>query len=475
MIKELHEKFIRGTLSPREYLENCLAKIEKEDPALRSFLSVSAAPARVQARKAEEMIRSKSAHTLTGIPLAIKDNILIEDTPCTAASKILRNYIAAYDATVVKKLKKLGVVFIGKTNLDEFAMGASTEHSAFFATRNPHDASRVPGGSSGGSAAAVAAGLAAGALGSDTGGSIRNPAALCGVVGLKPTYGSVSRFGLIAMASSLDVIGSLSASVADARILFEAIKGSDPLDATSHDYPAVGVPKREWVIGVPKEYYGDGLQDGVRSSIEGLINALEARSYNGWSFKFEEISLPSTKYALAVYYILVPAEVSANLARYDGVRYAGPQKLPQDPHSYQDWYERVRGFNFGAEAKRRILVGNFVLSEGYYEAYYGHANAVRRQIREEFVRAFAEVDVILTPTMPTTAFKLGDRLADPLKMYLADVYTTTANLAGIPAISIPAGKVGGLPVAIQLLGPHGGEELLFSLGEVIEQTGLDRS
>ena len=463
---------IASALRKREYSAEELTRfylqaIAAKNGALNAYLDVyddAIEPARAADAKLAE--RAPSA-PLLGVPLAVKDNILIRGRRATAGSKMLEHYTAAYDATVVTRLAEAGAVFLGKTNLDEFAMGSSTERSAFGPTKNPHDVSRVPGGSSGGSAAAVAAGLAAGALGSDTGGSIRQPASFCGVVGLKPTYGSVSRSGLIAMASSLDQIGPLARSVADARIIFEAIRGKDPLDSTTVESnlqpPTVNL-QPPIVVGVPREYFGRGLDADVADVIRGAV-----RRCGELGAEVREISLPHSDYALAAYYLIMPAEVSANLARYDGIRYGlsalGAQGLLEG-------YEETRAEGFGAEVKRRIMLGTYALSAGYYDAYYLKAQRVRRLIRDDFARAFEEVSVIVGPTAPTPAFTLGAKTTDPLAMYLGDIYTVAVNLAGLPAISIPAGRVERdgkkLPVGLQLIGKWFHEDALLDVAEKVE-------
>ncbi|MEX2436897.1 MAG: Asp-tRNA(Asn)/Glu-tRNA(Gln) amidotransferase subunit GatA, partial [Candidatus Paceibacterota bacterium] len=385
-----------------------------------------------------------------------------------AGSKILKNYTASYDATVILKLKKSGFIFLGKTNMDEFAMGSSTENSGFQTTRNPLDLERVPGGSSGGSAAAVAAGQALAALGSDTGGSIRQPAAFCGVVGLKPTYGAVSRYGLIAMASSLDQVGPITKTVEDSAILFEKIKGKDEKDSTTIDYDfSFGKRSLEDIkklkIGIPKEYFSDDLDDEVTKGVEKAMETIKSLG-----LEFKEISLPHTKYALPCYYIIMPAEVSSNLARFDGVRYSREVKTD----NLEDLYFKNRGEGFGIEAKRRILTGTFVLSSGYYDAYYNKAQRVRSLIKRDFEEVFKEVDIIMTPTTPTTAFKVGEKTQDPISMYLSDIFTVPSNLAGVPAISIPVQDFktkDNLPVGFQLIGNYRREEDILDLGMFYEK------
>lgn len=470
-IKELRKKLLKKEISVLELTKNYLEKIKKEDKKIRSFLTLSDDLAIKQAKKAQEILNKegKNSPPLCGIPCAIKDNILVEDIKCTAGSKILENYIAPYDASVIKKIKKSGAVILGKTNMDEFAMGSSTENSAFFTTCNPKDLSRVPGGSSGGSAAAVAADFCEFALGSDTGGSIRQPASFCGIVGLKPTYGAVSRFGLIAMASSLDQIGPLAKNVEDAEIVFETIKGKDPLDSTSIEIKAEKkeIKINNLKVGIPKEYFIEGLDGKVKEEIDDSIKLIKK---NGISIK--KISLPHTKYALAVYYLIMPSEVSANLARFDGIKYGMSTKNSKDEmaNSLFEVYSKTRGKYFGKEVKRRIILGTFALSTGYYDQYYNRARKVRRLIKEDFDRAFKEVDLILTPTSPTPAFKIGEKINDPLKMYLSDIFTVAPSLAGVPAMSIPTkNKKESLPIGLQIISKNFNEKLLFEFGKFFEK------
>lgn len=416
-----------------------------------------------QAEAADEMIAAGKASTLTGIPFGIKDNILIKGKKVSAASKMLENYTATYDAGVITRLKKEGAVFLGRTNMDEFAMGASTENSAFGVTKNPHDESRVPGGSSGGSAAAVGGSLALAALGSDTGGSIRQPASLCGVVGLKPTYGSVSRSGLIAMGSSFDQIGPITHSVEDAELVFNVIRGNDPKDSTSApDSFHKAVSKKPKKIGVPRALLAEGVDSDVLENFEKTLKRLEVDGY-----EIVDIELPYAKFALAAYYIIIPAEVSTNLSRFDGVRYG----LHHDGASVDDEYAKSRSEGFGPEVRRRILLGTHVLSAGYYDAYYNKAQALRALIRKDYEAALERVDVIATPTSPIPAFKIGGK-SDPLSMYLLDIFTVTANLTGMPAISVPSGTVdrdgNALPVGIQFLAPAFHEAYLFGAGQSVE-------
>jgi aspartyl-tRNA(Asn)/glutamyl-tRNA(Gln) amidotransferase subunit A len=459
----------RRALDAKEYsaleLTNAyLEAIAKKDGEIHAYLEVWAESAREEAKAADKMIAEGKSRPLTGIPLAIKDNILIDGRIASSASKILENYRASYDATVIKKLKAQGTVFLGRTNMDEFAMGSSTENSAFGPTRNPHDTSRVPGGSSGGSAAAVAAGMALAALGSDTGGSIRQPASHCGLAGLKTTYGSVSRFGLMPMGSSLDQIGPLAKTVEDAEVLFNAIAGYDENDSTSNPdgfYPQRPLRK---VIGVPRAFVEKGVDADVLALFNKTLEGLRARGYT-----LQDVDMPNLPFALPVYYIVCPAEVSTNLARYDGVRYG----LHVAGNTVQESYEKTRAAGFGPEVRRRILVGTFVLSAGYSDAYYRKARAVRGLIQADFEKAFAQVDCIAMPTAPGPAFKIGEKASDPLAMYAEDIFSVTANLAGVPALSAPSGTVERegkqLPVGFQLFAAHGNEDALFTIGKEVEQ------
>ncbi|MDR3571008.1 MAG: Asp-tRNA(Asn)/Glu-tRNA(Gln) amidotransferase subunit GatA [Candidatus Pacebacteria bacterium] len=456
--KDLDAKKYSALDLTNAYLEQIRAK----DKDIHAYLEVWEDSAREEAKKADELIAAGKSLPLTGIPLAIKDNILIEGRIASAASKILENYHASYDSTVIKKLKAQAPVFLGRANMDEFAMGSSTENSAYGPSKNPHDITRVPGGSSGGSAAAVAGDLALAALGSDTGGSIRQPAALTGIVGLKTTYGSVSRFGLIAMGSSLDQIGPLTKSVEDAKILFDAICGYDRYDSTS--LPEQDVPaKKPNVIGVPRGFLKEGVNPDVLEHFEKTLMALKAKGY-----EVRDIELPNLSYGLAVYYIVMPAEVSTNLARLDGIRYG----LSVDAPTIKEVYEKSRGQGFGPETRRRIILGTFVLSSGYADAYYRKAKAVRELIRADFAKAFESVDVVVTPTTTSPAFTFGSK-SDPLSMYLEDIFTVPVNLAGVPAISVPMGVVERdgkqLPVGFQIIAPQRAEETLFTIGKDIEQ------
>lgn len=437
-----------------------LDAIAAKDGDLGAYLTVDAEGALAQAAEADAARAAGRDGPLLGVPVAIKDLINVRGQPCTCASKILEGYVSPYDATVVANLRAQGAVFAGRTNMDEFAMGSSTEHSAMKVTRNPHDLSCVPGGSSGGSAAAVAGGEAVAALGTDTGGSIRQPAAFCGCVGVKPSYGRVSRYGVTAYASSLDQVGPMTKTVEDAAILLQAIAGEDPHDGTTQrlpvpDYRAVLAGGLKGMkIGIPKEYYIDGTDPEVMGAVRRAVDACAAEGA-----EIVEVSLPHTEYAIAVYYIVSTAEASANLARFDGVRFGHRAK---DPESVFDLYARSRAEGFGTEVKRRIIFGTYVLSSGYYDAYYGRAQKVRTLIRRDFDDAFRKCDVLLTPVAPTPAYKIGAASEDPLKMYLGDAFTVPANLAGLCGVSLPCGKTaGGLPLAVQFLAAPFREETLF--------------
>ena len=466
-IVQAHQGLKNKEFSAVELCRAHLDNIKVRNKEIFAFLSVDEDYVLNQAKKIDDLIASgKDLPMLAGIPIAMKDNILVEGMKCTAASKILENYTAPYDATVVKKLKKQGAVILGKVNLDEFAMGSSTENSSFGPTRNPHDPTRVPGGSSGGSAAAVAGNMALGALGSDTGGSIRLPASFCGVVGLKPTYGAVSRYGLMAFASSLDQIGPITKTVEDAKIIFEAIKGKDKMDSTSMDMPGTDNSIRQLAekienlrIGIPKEYFVKGIDLEVEKIVRSAIKKYEAAGA-----KIVEVSLPYTEYALPAYYIINPSEASANLARYDGIKYG----FSKQEKSLLDVYLKTRGEGFGVEVRRRIMLGTYALSSGYYDAYYKRSLKVRTKVIEDFNNAFKKVDIIVTPTSPILPFKIGEKIEDPLSMYLVDVYTVSINLAGLPAISVPCGKVGKLPVGLQIIGQPFKENQLFEAASFLE-------
>lgn len=481
MIKELHEKLMSGQISSVKLTEQYFDAIKKKDEGVGAYLTLTEELAFQQAEFIDEKIaKGEKVDILAGIPCAVKDNICVDGVRATAASKILDNYIAPYDASVVKSLKKAGAVILGKTNMDEFAMGSSTENSAYQTTRNPVDAERVPGGSSGGSAAAVAAQEAVWALGSDTGGSIRQPASFCGVVGLKPTYGRVSRYGLLAMASSLDQIGPITRTVEDAAIVLSRIAGEDPQDATSaksgdkfyEDYLEGGVKNLK--IGIPREYLS-GLSDEIRDQFEKAVE-----KFKELGISMEEISLPHSEYALPAYYIIMPSEVSSNLARFDGVKYGLSIDDKKNTELGEDFlngtlletYFDTRKYGFGQEVKRRIMLGTYTLSAGYFDAYYLKAQKTRALIRKDFEKAFEKVDLIFSPTTPEVAFKIGEKTDDPLKMYLSDIYTVTANLVGVPAISFPIGDIleagKRLPVGGQLMGKWFDEEGVLRVARAYE-------
>jgi aspartyl-tRNA(Asn)/glutamyl-tRNA(Gln) amidotransferase subunit A len=460
----------RKEFSARELMQACLDRVGQVDAKVKAFLSFDADDALAQADAADAALRANPNDTrpLLGIPLGMKDVLSVKNQPLNCSSKILGNYRSPYDATVVSKLKGQGAVIFGRLNMDEFAMGSSTENSAFFTTRNPWDQERIPGGSSGGSAAAVAADECLGTLGSDTGGSIRQPAALCGCVGFKPTYGRVSRYGLVAFASSLDQIGPFTKDVRDTATILTAISGHDPLDSTSvpervPDY-AAGLDGniKGLRLGIAKEYMIGGLDPEVSAAVQKAIDQLQKLGA-----EIVEVSLPHTDYAAATYYIIAPAEASANLARFDGIRY-GARVEGADP---VELYSKTRGAGFGAEVKRRIILGTYVLSSGYYDAYYLRAQKVRTLIRNDFIKAFEKVDAIVTPTTPTAAFKVGEKSGDPLQMYLSDIFTISCNLAGICGISLPCGFTGSpkLPIGLQLLGKPFGESTILKLAHAYEQ------
>ena len=465
-IADLQSLLRRREVSPCEVINALRQRVESIDPNVGAYLSLNFDAAVKEAEHANVDL------PLGGVPIAIKDIINVMGQPCTCASKILNGYRAPYDATVIQKLRAAGAIPFGKTNLDEFAMGSSTENSALKSTCNPWDLSRVPGGSSGGSAAAVAADEAFGALGSDTGGSVRQPAALCGVVGLKPTYGRVSRFGLVAFASSLDQIGPVTKTVRDAALILNSIAGHDPQDSTSLNAPvpdyvaSLGNDLRGIRLGLPKEYMIDGIDPQVRAAIDAAVKQL-----NFLGAEIVEVSLPSTDYAVAVYYIIATAEASANLARFDGVRYGYRAENPKD---VLDLYGRTREEGFGPEVKRRIILGTYVLSSGYYDAYYLRAQKVRELIRRDFDKVFKKVDALISPTSPVVAFKLNERVADPLQMYLADIFTIAANLAGICGISVPCGfaELDGhrLPIGLQLLAKPLDEARILQIAHAYEQS-----
>ncbi|MXY46174.1 MAG: Asp-tRNA(Asn)/Glu-tRNA(Gln) amidotransferase subunit GatA [Chloroflexi bacterium] len=456
-----------GDITSVELTSAVLGRISQVEDSVRAFVTVTEDTAMEQAERADARISAGDAMPLTGVPMLLKDNMVTKGIRTTCSSRMLEHFVPPYDATVTERLYAQGAVLVGKGNLDEFAMGSSNENSAFHPTHNPWSLDRVPGGSSGGPAAAVAADECLFALGSDTGGSIRQPASLCGVVGMKPTYGLVSRFGLVAFASSLDQIGPLTKDVRDCAITLSAIAGNDPNDSTSlsldvPDYTqALGEDLRGLRIGIPVEYFVDGLDAGVENAVREAIDVLRSLGAD-----VEETSLPSTPYALAVYYIIAPSEASANLARYDGVKYGFSV---QDADGVWDALEKTRQYGFGPEVKRRIMLGTYALSAGYYDAYYLQAQRVRTLIRREFEQAFSQYDAVVMPTSPTVAFNLGEKTADPLQMYLNDILTIPANIAGIPGISVPAGMSDGLPVGMQIMGPALSEETLLRVAYAYEQ------
>ena len=453
---ELAEKIRKRELSSVEVTGAYLERVKALEPKIKAFITVLDKEALARSGEIDKLIAAgKDAGPLAGVPMAIKDNMMITGARTTCSSKILENYIAPYNADVIDRLKAAGSVFLGKTNLDEFAMGSSTENSAYQTTRNPWNTDCIPGGSSGGSAAAVAARMAPVSLGSDTGGSIRQPAACCGVIGMKPTYGRVSRYGLVAFASSLDQIGPFTRTVEDCALMLNVISGHDLKDSTSADIPVpdyqTGMKQdiRGMKIGLPKEYFIKGLDPEVETAVKSAVKTLE-----NLGAKVEEISLPNTEFAVAVYYIIAPSEASANLARYDGAKYG----FRAECDNLLEEYQKTRGQGFGPEVKRRIMLGTYALSAGYYDAYYGKAQKVRTLIRRDFEKAFEKVDVIMTPTAPTPAFKIGEKSSDPLQMYLSDIFTISCNLAGLPGLSMPCGfSSKGLPIGVQLMGKPFGE------------------
>jgi aspartyl-tRNA(Asn)/glutamyl-tRNA(Gln) amidotransferase subunit A len=466
-IHELAARFRRGDATPTQAAREYLDRIAALDSKVKAYLTVTGEAALARAAEADARFKSGTPRgPLDGVPVGVKDVFCTRGVRTTCGSKILEGFVPPYDATVVARLVRAGAVILGKLNMDEFAMGSSTENSAYFTTRNPWDLSRVPGGSSGGSAAAVAADLAAATLGTDTGGSIRQPAAFCGNVGLKPTYGRVSRFGLIAFASSLDQVGPFAKDVLDAALMLQAVAGHDPMDSTS---AAIPVPDyaaeldggvRGLRIGIPAEYFIEGLDAEVEAAVRAAVETLE-----GLGAKTESVSLPHTEYGLAAYYLIAPAECSSNLARYDGVKYG--LRVP-GARDLIDMYSRTRGAGFGTEVKRRVMLGTYALSAGYYDAYYGKAQKVRTLVQRDFQKAFERVDVIVAPTTPSVAFKMGER-ADPLSMYLNDVFTIPVNLAGLPGLSVPAGFTkSGLPIGLQVIGKAFDEATLLRTAKAYE-------
>ena len=463
-IKKIREGLLKKEFSSLELIDFYLGQIKKKEKDIDAFLQIDIEGAKKQAKEVDEKIaKGEELGSLAGAPCAIKDAIMVNGLNCTSGSKILENYKAVYDATCVDKLKKQDAIILGKTNMDEFAMGSSTEHSAFKTTKNPRDLKRVPGGSSGGSAACVAGDEAVFSLGSDTGGSIRQPASFCGVVGLKPTYGAVSRYGLIAFASSLDQVGPFAKNAQDCETVFKAIMGIDEKDATSVDKSKFSIFNFQFSnikMGIPREFFGEGLEDKTKEIIEDKIKKLEKAGA-----QIVDISLPSASYALACYYILATCEASANLARFDGIRYG----LSEKGENLLDIYLKTRGKGFGDEVKRRIMLGTFALSSGYYDAYYSKAKKVQALIKKDFEIAFSKVDFILTPTSPFPAFNIGEKVDDPLKMYFSDIYTVPINLAGVPALSMPAGFDNGLPVGLQIIGKHFSDFNILQLAKLIEK------
>ena len=468
---ELQKKFTAGEVTATEIVRGYYLRIGQVEPKVKAYLTQTKDSALAKAAALDEKLKGwRKTRPMTGMPLAIKDNLCTDGVATTCSSRMLQNFVPPYDATVIAKLKEQEYILLGKTNLDEFAMGSSTENSAFGPSRNPWNLHCVPGGSSGGAAAAVAADECVAALGSDTGGSIRQPAAFCGVVGLKPTYGRVSRYGLVAFASSLDQIGPITKDVPDAALLLNAIAGHDPMDSTSADLPVPDYTKalkkkdvKKLKVGVPVEFFAEGLDPEVEQAVRAAIE--ELKNLGG---QITEIQLPRTDAAIAVYYVIATAEASSNLARYDGVKYGLRAKETKD---LLDLYMKTRAEGFGPEVKRRIMLGTYALSSGYYDAYYGKAQAVRTLIRQDFDAAFNEVDLIVTPVTPTPAFKLGEKSENPLQMYLSDIYTISVNLAGLPAISVPCGfSKGGLPIGLQLIGRAFEEETLLRAAHAYEQS-----
>jgi aspartyl-tRNA(Asn)/glutamyl-tRNA(Gln) amidotransferase subunit A len=467
-LKELSDLVKKKEVKPSEIVESFLKRTEEFEPKIKSYVTDLSEEALKKAKTAdEELNRLEEIPELYGLPIAVKDNISTKGVRTTCSSKMLENYVPPFDATVVEKLKNHGYILTGKTNLDEFAMGSSTENSAFFTTKNPWDIERVPGGSSGGSAAAVGAGIVPAALGSDTGGSIRQPAAFCGVVGLKPTYGRVSRYGLVAFASSLDQIGPITRTVEDAALLLNIISGKDPKDSTSENIPVpdflsyIGKDIKGIKIGLPKEFFIEELDGQIKEAVLKAAKELEKEGA-----EIVEVSLPTTKYAIEAYYIIAPSEASSNLARYDGVRYGYRAKGYKN---LEEMYSKTRDEGFGAEVKRRIMLGTYALSSGYYDAYYLKAQKVRTLIYQEFMDVFKKVDVLLTPTTPDVAFKIGEKTDDPIQMYLSDIFTVSVNMASLPGISIPCGFKDNLPIGMQIIGKPFDEGTILQVAHVYER------
>ncbi len=467
-LKEASDGLTQALFSAKELTESTLERIQDVEPKVQSFITLTSEQALVDAGKADERIASGNKTPLTGIPMQLKDLLCTRDVPTTCGSKMLEQFVPVYNATVVEDLNQAGAISLGKGNMDEFAMGSSCETSAFHPTYNPWDLKRVPGGSSGGAAASVASGQVPFAIGSDTGGSIRQPAALCGVVGMKPTYGLVSRYGLIAFASSLDQIGPLTRTVYDNAMVLDIIAGHDPMDATSVNRKSESISAtltgdiKGRKLGVPSEYFGNGIDEGVKNLVKDAIKILEREGA-----EIVEVSLPHTKYALSCYYIIAPSECSSNLARYDGVKY-GHSFLGTD--NMWQAMENSRGEGFGQEVKRRMMIGTYALSSGYYDAYYLKAQKVRTLIKQEFDEVFQQVDAIISPTSPTTAFEVGEKIGDPLSMYLSDILTIPANMAGLPGMSVPCGFVEDLPVGLQIIGPRFSESRIYNIGMAYERS-----
>ena len=467
-LKEASDGLTQGLFSAKELTESTLERIQDVEPKVQSFITLTSEQALVDAGRADKRIASGNKTPLTGIPMQLKDLLCTRDVPTTCGSKMLEQFVPVYNATVVEDLNQAGAISLGKGNMDEFAMGSSCETSAFHPTYNPWDLNRVPGGSSGGAAASVASGQVLFAIGSDTGGSIRQPAALCGVVGMKPTYGLVSRYGLIAFASSLDQIGPLTRTVYDNAMVLDIIAGHDPMDATSVNRKSESISAtltgdiKGRKLGVPSEYFGNGIDEGVKNLVKDAIKTLEREGA-----EIVEVSLPHTKYALSCYYIIAPSECSSNLARYDGVKY-GHSFLGTD--NMWQAMENSRGEGFGQEVKRRMMIGTYALSSGYYDAYYLKAQKVRTLIKQEFDEVFQQVDAIISPTSPTTAFEVGEKIGDPLSMYLSDILTIPANMAGLPGMSVPCGFVDDLPVGLQIIGPRFSESRIYNIGMAYERS-----
>ncbi len=473
-LKEAQEKLKKGEVSSQDLTESCLKQIKKLEPKIKAFITITEEQAKKQAKESDaRRAKNQTKSEIDGIPIAVKDIFCTKGVKTTAGSKILEDFIPPYESTVTQKLKNAGAVILGKTNMDEFAMGSSTENSAFGPTKNPWDLARVPGGSSGGSAAAVAADMCIAALGADTGGSIRQPASLCGVFGIKPTYGRVSRYGILAYASSLDQAGPITKSAEDSAILLKIIAGKDNLDSTTvcekvanYQEAANAENIKGLKIGVPKEFFGKGLDGKVESMIKKAIDEISKMGA-----EVVEISLPYVKYALPAYYIVASAEASSNLARYDGIKYGSSKLKAQSskPKTLLDLYLETRQEGFGEAVRRRIMLGTYTLSAGYYEAYYKKAQQVRTLVKKDFDQAFKKVDLILGPVSPTPAFKIGEKVSDPLTMYLSDIYTVPVNPAGLPAASVPCGFVDGLPIGLHIIGPRLGEEKIFQLSSFYEK------